>query len=75
MPTLPYEYEAIGLKHDWDKSIILDFGSRWRRVMSLTSWSLYLWGKSSLHPLDRGMVGLDVVEQRYSICFVHVPQI
>jgi hypothetical protein len=32
--------------------VLFDLGTRWRWMVSFTSWSLYPQGKSSLYPLD-----------------------
>jgi hypothetical protein len=36
---------------------ILDLGTGWRRVVSFTSWLLYLQGKSPWYSLDRRLGG------------------
>jgi hypothetical protein len=43
---------------DWRySSTILHLSTGWRWMDSFMPWPLYLWGKSSLHPLDRRLCG------------------
>jgi hypothetical protein len=37
---------------------ILDLGTRWRWVVSITPWPLYLQGKSPWYPVDKRLGGL-----------------
>jgi hypothetical protein len=49
------------MKMHWENGgialCILNFGTRWRCMVSFLPWSLYPWGKSPQYPLDRGLGG------------------
>jgi hypothetical protein len=37
--------------------LMLNLGSRWRWVVTITPWSFYAWGKSPQYPLNRRIGG------------------
>jgi hypothetical protein len=47
-------------------ALILNLGTRWRRVFDLTSQPLYPWGKSPQHPLNRRLAGLQIQSGHFS---------
>jgi hypothetical protein len=69
VPVLLTELHAV--KKYWGSGgiaqHILDFGTRWRRVVSFTTRPLFSKGKSPWYPLDRRLGGLIIKNVRFSV--------